>query len=292
MAGSFFPANQGSVLGDPVTIAHGGTGQTTANAALNALQVLALAQTSTTALSDNVTNTAPVAQVLKHTSSGTTAASFGIASAVDLQSAAGNVRRVLTDDTSLVVATDTAEEGRRNFQLMVSGALQKWGSFGYLVNGNNPMLLLGDPATPIGLCRVPGASAMQIIYSSAVMQFASGLVTSLTRHIFSARLQYGQGTTVASATTVTLGADGNVFPISGTTTINGIATASWTAGAVVRLKFAGILVVTHNSGAPGGGAVAIKTSTSANVTTTANSVMSLMYDGTFWVQLNTITPGY
>lgn len=253
---------------------------------------------STLILADATTVTPPDLLVLRHTTSGTAGVGFGATFAVELQNdgsahaGVGQVKRVMNDDTSFVIATDGAEEVRRNIAMIVSGASQKWGALGYLVNGNNPMLYLGDPATPIGLCRIPGASAMQVIYSSAVMQFASGLVTSLSRHLFSARMQQSTGAGIASATTVTLGADGNVFPITGTTTINGLTTATWAAGATVYLKFAGILVVTNNSGAPGGGAVAIKTSTAANVTTAANSIMTLQYDGTFWVQTCPITVGY
>ena len=54
----------GGSLPDPVTIAHGGTGQTTANASITALAAMLLGQTCTFALSDNITNTSPIARLL------------------------------------------------------------------------------------------------------------------------------------------------------------------------------------------------------------------------------------
>lgn len=93
-----------------------------------------------------------------------------------------------------------------------------------------------------------------------------------------------KGADVASGNTMTLGTGGNIFTITGTTTINGIVTANWTAGATITLIFAAALTVTHNSGAPGGGAVAILLVAGANLTTAANMALTLVYNGTNWIQ--------
>jgi hypothetical protein len=54
-----------------------------------------------------------------------------------------------------------------------------------------------------------------------------------------------KGADVASASTLTLGDDGNYFDITGTTTITAIATKG--VGAAVRLHFDGALTLTHHS---------------------------------------------
>jgi hypothetical protein len=100
------------------------------------------------------------------------------------------------------------------------------------------------------------------------------------------RLQKAKGADIGSATTLTLGADGNTFKITGTTTINGITTASWQTGSVVHLWFSGALTFTHNSGAPGGGAVAMLLSGSVNLTTANNTILSLVFDGTNWQEIS------
>lgn len=99
------------------------------------------------------------------------------------------------------------------------------------------------------------------------------------------RFSLDKGADVASANTVTLGTDGNFFKITGTTTINGIVTLGWQAGSVIHLMFTGALTVTHASGTPGTGAVALLLNAGANMTTAANNTLTLVYDGTNWVEL-------
>jgi hypothetical protein len=99
------------------------------------------------------------------------------------------------------------------------------------------------------------------------------------------RLQEAKGADIASATTVTLGAAGNTFKITGTTTIDGIVTTNWQAGSIVYLWFSGALTFTHSSGAPGASAVAMLLSGSVNLTTAANTILTLVYDGTNWQEV-------
>ena len=56
---------------------------------------------------------------------------------------------------------------------------------------------------------------------------------------------WGKGADLASATTLTLGTDGNSFDVTGTTTITGISAA--TVGTIIILQFDGALVLTHNA---------------------------------------------
>ena len=102
--------------------------------------------------------------------------------------------------------------------------------------------------------------------------------------ITGSRLRQAKGADVASATTLTLGADGNFFAITGTTQIQGIVTTSWQAGSRICLQLATGITIVHNSGAPGTGAVAILLAAGGSLTTTAATALDLVYDGTNWSQ--------
>lgn len=82
------------------------------------------------------------------------------------------------------------------------------------------------------------------------------------------------GANVASAGTVTLGDDGNIFKILGTTTITGITIK--TIGTVIHLIFEGALTVTDGS----------NLDLLGNFTTYAGASMTLFSDGTNWVEIN------
>jgi hypothetical protein len=97
---------------------------------------------------------------------------------------------------------------------------------------------------------------------------ANGL-THQTRH------QTGLGATVASANTITLGNDGNVFPISGTTTIKTITTTNWQSGSTVRLVFAGALTVDNT------GNITFRAG-AASIATAANDIRDFTWDGAKW----------
>jgi hypothetical protein len=79
---------------------------------------------------------------------------------------------------------------------------------------------------------------------------------------------------VASATTVTLPESGNYFNISGTTAITSVTT-SW-AGRIVTLKFQDVVTFTDGSNLKLAG----------NFVTTADDVITLVCDGTNWVEMS------
>ena len=101
---------------------------------------------------------------------------------------------------------------------------------------------------------------------------------------FDGRILAAKGADVASANDITLGSDGNFFGITGTTTINRIAAAGWTAGSVVVLKFAASLTVAHNV-ASGSGFQGLLLAGAVNFSATATDTLTLIYDGTNWVEL-------
>jgi hypothetical protein len=95
------------------------------------------------------------------------------------------------------------------------------------------------------------------------------------------RMQENKGADIASANDLNLGSDGNTFTISGTTTINAISVGTWFKGNEVTLIFSGALTVKHNTSGSTGTAK-IFLSGSADLTTAANTVLTLVYDGTQW----------
>lgn len=100
----------------------------------------------------------------------------------------------------------------------------------------------------------------------------------------SGRMGSAKGASVASATTLTLGADGNTFAITGTTTIQGIVTTNWIAGSRISLELAAGIKIAHNSGSPGASAVAIQLQRGIDLISSAACVLELVYNGTSWYQ--------
>lgn len=87
---------------------------------------------------------------------------------------------------------------------------------------------------------------------------------------------------------LTLGNDGNKFRITGTGTINRIATAGWTDGSRIILKFALAGCTVTDGVAAGGGFGTINVTGPLNYTSTVESELHLTFDGTSWYA----TPGY
>ena len=83
---------------------------------------------------------------------------------------------------------------------------------------------------------------------------------------------YGRsGAAVASAATIT--PTGNVFHVTGTTTITSVSGTGIPAGTCITMIFDGALTVTDNNGT---------LNTAGNFVTTADDTLSLCYDGTNW----------
>ena len=101
--------------------------------------------------------------------------------------------------------------------------------------------------------------------------------------IHTARVQLSKGANVASAGDLTLGSAGNAFSITGTTTINAITTTNWQAGSVIILIFASTPTVKHNT-AGGAGTAKMLLNGGVNFVASANDVLTLIYDGTNWLE--------
>ena len=285
--GSGFGGGGGGGITTPVSIANGGTGQTTSITAFAALAAMTLGQACTFALADNITNTAPVARVLQHLSSGTTAAGFGIGDAVDLQNASGTIKRALTDLTSYVTATAGSEESKRVFSLLTNGTLSEVGSWGWQNAGTTATLYVGPQANSQVIRTT--ASQMQVLFSSANgLNLTSGNVATLNANMtMGQRLSEAQFAVTASASTLTIPNTGNYGHISGTTTINFITTTGWQAGARIELIFDGALTLTHNAGSVPANTNPLRLVGSTNASVAAGSKITLRLDSTLaqWVEV-------
>jgi hypothetical protein len=94
------------------------------------------------------------------------------------------------------------------------------------------------------------------------------------------RLQGSKGADIASANDLTLGL-GNYFDITGTTQINGIAVANWTAGSEITLQFDSTPTVKHNT-AGSAGFASILLAGAVDFVASADDTLTLVYDGTTW----------
>lgn len=102
------------------------------------------------------------------------------------------------------------------------------------------------------------------------------------------RFEQAKGTTVVTASCTsgdcTFPGDGNFFLVSGTTTVDGFATAGWQAGSIVTLTFDGNLTL-NNAGTVAGGFADLRLVAAGNVSATALDIIMLVYDGTSWMQM-------
>lgn len=97
--------------------------------------------------------------------------------------------------------------------------------------------------------------------------------------------QGAKGADVASAGTITLGGDGNLYDITGATAIDYITTTGIQAGTIVTVQFDSNPVVNHNTGSVPANTAAILLAGAANFSTGANDTLTLIYDGTTWREL-------
>jgi hypothetical protein len=317
-------ANDGSsVLAQPAftdisgtaTIAQGGTGQTSAGAAFDALansswSIAAAATTdlsTVTGISGTVTGTTGVTTTALGTMPRGTRRTVTCGGGGLVWTVSHSAAIVCPGATGLVfVGGDCVEFeslGSGNWQVLSA----KWAAIGFSYNnsaqpginiaGSNIMqfgtgFILantylranaspGAAGTPQYTYQADQTSGSYYISAGNIGHSASGTLqftatpnglTHQTRH------QQGKGASIASATTITLGNDGNVFPITGTTAITGITTTNWQAGSIVILIPASSLNLGSSTPTTG----QIQTKSGAAVATVAGNAYMLCYDGNIW----------
>ncbi len=107
---------------------------------------------------------------------------------------------------------------------------------------------------------------------------------AVTGFVLAGRIQGKQGANVASTNDLSLGMDGNSFLVTGTTTINRIASAGWQQGSVVTLLFNGSLTVASNV-ATGGGFANILLAGNVSFSAVNSSTLTLNYVNGSWFEI-------
>lgn len=107
--------------------------------------------------------------------------------------------------------------------------------------------------------------------------------------ILNGRFQQKKGANVASTSAMTFGDDGNIFVITGTTTVQTISSVNWQAGSVITLIFQSTAGVKHGAGNSGNNKQ-ILLNGSTDLPGAANNTLQLVYDGTQWQELSRKTP--
>ena len=95
--------------------------------------------------------------------------------------------------------------------------------------------------------------------------------------------QYYNNIGVSAANDLTL-SDANSMLVSGNTQINAITTDGWQQGSIIYLFFSGTPTVKNNT-AGGAGTAVIRLAGAADFVASANDVLTLLYNGTDWIEV-------
>lgn len=110
-------------------------------------------------------------------------------------------------------------------------------------------------------------------------------ITSFKENFFNKRAQGNKGSDIVSAGTITL-TQGNLVVITGTTTINYITTTGWKPGSMICLEFiAGPITLNHNTSSVPANTAALFLNSNSNFSFKAGSVLTVIYDGTYWREI-------
>lgn len=123
------------------------------------------------------------------------------------------------------------------------------------------------------ICVAQASAPLSPVQGDIWADTTNNLIKLYDGSVWVAMQRIAKGADVASATTTTLGTDGNFFDITGTTGITSIA--AMTAGLIVFLQFDGVVTVTDGSNLKLNG----------NFTSAAGDSLTLISDGTNWWEI-------
>jgi len=113
------------------------------------------------------------------------------------------------------------------------------------------------------------------------------LTNTFAALIHTGRHQYDKGANVASVDAVTLGTDGNVFEITGTTTINHILNTDWQIGSEIILYFQAATPLNHLTGGLTGDEADLALQADSNYTTSIGDVLTfVLRTATVWEEIS------
>ena len=102
--------------------------------------------------------------------------------------------------------------------------------------------------------------------------------------IDSSRFALAKGQNVVAANNLTLGYDGNLFTVTGTTQVNAITTYAWQAGSIVYIRTSSTPTFKHNTSG-GAGTAKMMLAGNADFVSAAGDLLVLQYDGTDWKEI-------
>lgn len=253
------------------------------------------------------TNTVIPVLTLNRQSSGTPATGIGGSLVFNVETAAGNTETGATIEAVTTDVTGTSEDFNIVFKTMAAGATAaervKINYDGIRVRSFN-----GSPGYDFGSDNVGGVQAMTLFGGSGTSGMVTlefeGVVVGSNKGFFSAggtesninsrdtglvrysagvwkatngstqiRGLLGGGAAVASAAALPL-PTGRVFHVTGTTNITSITSTNFASGCVITMIFDDTLTVTHGNN--------IVLAGGTNFSATANTTLTLSYDGTNW----------
>ncbi len=160
--------------------------------------------------------------------------------------------------------------------------------------GNSVTLAIDDATaytTPVDADEIVVAKAsasfgpfkvlLSNLWTNYIKSKADALYAALTGANFTGTVNLAKGAAVAAANNLVLGADGNVFHITGATQINLLASTNFQAGSTVTLIFDSTPLVKHNTAVSGANKPILLVG-GVDWTPAANDVLTLTYDGTSW----------
>ncbi len=171
---------------------------------------------------------------------------------------------IATEDKATGLMTSIQRHGRRRCKgggAIVAPALVTFDAAGKLVAYTHDAakfgMVVGFAATD---CAGDGEK-FDLVIASTILGPASATSDDLTLTddliaggdiiTTGGRMQGKQGADIASANDLVLGADGNVFEITGATQINHIANTNWQNGSIVTLLFTSTPTVDHGNASAG-----------------------------------------
>lgn len=172
--------------------------------------------------------------------------------------------------------------------LTVSGLLTAQSGVIIGLGGSTQGMLFRTAANGLAVRAFPGTSNdMNFRAADDTIMLQNPNATTILQA--QTRFETKQGSNIVSANDLTLLGDGNIFPVSLNTTINGIATANWQAGSVVSMHFSGTPTVKHSTAASAGFA-SFKLSGSVDLVAAADTILTVYFDGTYWQELSRKVP--
>src|SRR5262245_50826930 len=105
-----------------------------------------------------------------------------------------------------------------------------------------------------------------------------------TRVAFIKRVEWAKGANLVSSSVLTLGDDGNVFALTGSSSIDVITTSNWQPGSVIILILTGGMQLTNNSGGPANTAKMLL-SGGIHFNSTDPATITLVFDGVAWQEV-------